>query len=497
MDCSAAGAALDNVSSSLNPSSLLSKAQFNSMLGGHSNLMPSGQSNVLASTGFAAPPAAASLQALSRAQLSDMEGAFYQQQDPMVQQASGPQTTQLPPPPQMQQQMHMQQQQMMAQQMNMMQNMHLANKQRFEQHKLEQAQWEQQHAAKMAQQKMAQQQLEQQADDFIDDLAANPATMAELAAAWKAAEAERQEEIATFGVEGPRQEYTFVTTASDEFKNLPDAFQVGVECFQNGEVKRAVSCFEEVLRTTPSRTEAWRFLGKCHCELDADDQAIVCLETAVQHDPYCLESLLQLGVSYVNEMDTVRAGRSLKAWIKHNPKYASITLQGPAHEADASDIHEVINLMKLAAAVSPDDANVMEALGVCYNVSKQFELAVDCLRLATTINPDSYETWNKLGATLANGKRPAEALECYERALAIKPRYARCWLNLAISHSNLKDYAEAARAYLQTLALAPSAVQCWSYLRLSLTCMERWDLLPFATSMEIDKFQGEFDFVML
>jgi len=196
-------------------------------------------------------------------------------------------------------------------------------------------------------------------------------------------------------------------------------------------------------------------------------------------------------------MDTVRAGRSLKAWIKQNPKYAAITLQATGDGEEGTNIHEVIELMKQAAAISPNDANVMEALGVCYNVSRQFELAVECLRSAVSINPESYSIWNKLGATLANGKRPAEALECYEKALAIKPRYARCWLNLAISHSNLKDYAEAARAYLQTLALAPSAVQCWSYLRLSITCMERWDLLPFAASMEIEKFKDDFDFVVI
>jgi peroxin-5 len=93
-----------------------------------------------------------------------------------------------------------------------------------------------------------------------------------------------------------------------------------VQRFEAGELKKAVACFEEALRASPSLTAAWRYLGKCHCELDADDEAIVCLETAVQHDPYCLDSLLQLGVSYVNEMDALRAGRSLKAWFQNNPK---------------------------------------------------------------------------------------------------------------------------------------------------------------------------------
>jgi Tfp pilus assembly protein PilF len=38
-------------------------------------------------------------------------------------------------------------------------------------------------------------------------------------------------------------------------------------------------------------------------------------------DPYSLPALLALGVSYVNELDSVRALQNLKAWVEHNPKY--------------------------------------------------------------------------------------------------------------------------------------------------------------------------------
>lgn len=58
-----------------------------------------------------------------------------------------------------------------------------------------------------------------------------------------------------------------------------------------------------------------------HAENDEDKRAIACLERAVDHDPHSLPTLLALGVSYVNELDSVRALQNLKAWIEHNPKY--------------------------------------------------------------------------------------------------------------------------------------------------------------------------------
>lgn len=41
---------------------------------------------------------------------------------------------------------------------------------------------------------------------------------------------------------------------------------------------------------------------------------------------YNLEALLNLGVSYVNELDSVRAIKNLRAWIAHNPLYHGLVV---------------------------------------------------------------------------------------------------------------------------------------------------------------------------
>ena len=140
-------------------------------------------------------------------------------------------------------------------------------------------------------------------------------------------------------------------------------------------------------------------------------------------------------------------------------------------------------------------ADVYEALGVVYNVSRDYDAAVDAFRRAIDVRPRDYQLRNKLGATLANGNRSDEALPLYKVALSLKPKYARGWLNMAISHSNLHNYSEAARCYLQTLSLNPEARHVWSYLRIALTCDEKWDLLPLAASQNLSAFKEHFDFV--
>ena len=92
--------------------------------------------------------------------------------------------------------------------------------------------------------------------------------------------------------------------------------------FQAGEIAEAVLAFQSNIAKHPEDcSESWRMLGSCHQEQDEDRRAITCLEKAVEQDPYNLDALLSLGVSYVNELDSTRSLKALKAWVSHNPKF--------------------------------------------------------------------------------------------------------------------------------------------------------------------------------
>ena len=249
-------------------------------------------------------------------------------------------------------------------------------------------------------------------------------------------------------------------------------------------------------------------LGQSHAEHDEDRRAIVCLERSVAEDPYNLDALLALGVSYVNELDSGRALRNLRAWVTHNPRYHGLEVTEDGY-SDGSLMDEVVQLMQSAAEFDGAqghqgrvgaaaaggesvDADVQVVLGVLYNVTRHFEGAAEALARAAEARPGDYSLWNKLGATRANSARSAEALPAYHRALAIKPRYARGWLNLGISHANLGQHGAAVRAYLHALELNPGARHIWNYLRMALGNMDRYDLVQLAAQQSVAAFRGDF-----
>lgn len=313
------------------------------------------------------------------------------------------------------------------------------------------------------------------------------------------------------------------TTTNNSTNNFPDdLYEQGLQYFEEGNISEAILCFESTIRNIePDHADAWRMLGRCHTENDEDTKAIACMMRSIERDPYSPETLLALGVAYVNELDHDRAVETIKSWVANHPLYAGMDMEGALKEEEdlygsdeqndfeegvkrgmreqtLAEMRDVERLLLRALDIdSTADAaaDVYEALGVVYNVSRDYDAAVDSFRRAIEVRPDDYQLRNKLGATLANSNRSEEALSSYRVALSLKPKYARGWLNMAIAHSNLHNYSEAARCYLQTLSLNQDARHVWSYLRIALTCDEQWDLLPLAASQNLTAFHEHFDFV--
>lgn len=127
-----------------------------------------------------------------------------------------------------------------------------------------------------------------------------------------------------------------------------------------------------------------------------------------------------------------------------------------------------------------------------YNVSRHYDLAIDAFTSASLSKPKDYTIWNKLGATYANNNQSLPALKAYHQALQIKPKYARGWLNLGISHANLGQLELAISSYLSALELNIKAKHIWNYTRITLSELERYDLITYAARNDIKTLRETF-----
>jgi len=295
-------------------------------------------------------------------------------------------------------------------------------------------------------------------------------------------------------------EYQFVDPAENPYMDHPHPFDKGLKLFQEGKISESILAFEAELHRNPENAECWQHLGIAHAENDKDNKAISALLRATKLNPDNRDAALALAVSYTNEMFRDEALDTLKAWLESHPEYQNIRIPSPDFAKDGYNFksyHDsVTDGFIMAANLRPNepDPDVQTALGLLFNLSMDYDKAVDCFRAALTMRPDDYQLWNKLGATLANSNHSDEALGCYYKALQIKPSYVRARANLGISYMALKDYIKAAQYFLGALEMHPEAKHIWTNLQMVFMSMDRPDLLEKAADMKTDLFKDEFEF---
>lgn len=315
----------------------------------------------------------------------------------------------------------------------------------------------------------------------------------------------------------PYKEYKF--DEENPMTNVENAFEKGKAFLAQGDIPSAVLCFEAAVKQDPENPEIWELLGFSQAENEKDPNAIAALNKALSFNPNNMPVLMALAVSYTNESMQNQALKMLVKWMKCNPKYEALVppqmLQAQESPLASSlmggpSLQDVQDLYIKAVQTSPNeiDGDIQEALGVLFNLSSEYDKAVDCFRAAVQVRPNSSKIWNRLVASLANGNRSVEAVEAYQRALDIQPGFIRARYNVGIICINLKAYKEAAEHLLTALnhqasSIARSGINVsspanqmsstiWITLRMVMSLMGRQDLQQAIDNRDLEILNREF-----
>uniref|UniRef100_A0A671YZI4 PEX5-related protein n=1 Tax=Sparus aurata TaxID=8175 RepID=A0A671YZI4_SPAAU len=307
------------------------------------------------------------------------------------------------------------------------------------------------------------------------------------------------------------------------YKDLPNAFEEGLKKSREGDLPNAVLLLEAAVLQDPHDSEAWQVLGTTQAENENEQAAIVSLQRCLELHPNNLPALMALAVSLTNTGMCNEACEALLRWLRHNPKYKHL-LKGKTHLMGSPNsqrrMSQAPNIGRHESSLQPEvkelfldavqnnsdsiDPDLQTGLGVLYNLSGEFNKAVEAFNTALSVRPEDYLLWNRLGATLANGDRSEEAVEAYTRALELQPGFIRSRYNLGISCINLGAHREAASNFLTALSLQRKSRSrqqshqvmsgnIWAALRIALSMLDQPELFQAANIGDLDLLMRAFN----
>ena len=228
---------------------------------------------------------------------------------------------------------------------------------------------------------------------------------------------------------------------------------------QRGELTRAKSLYQAVLKATPNHFDALHLSGVIEAQMHDPRSAVEKIRKALAADPrnaaaYGAFSNMGLALTQLGEFETALAAfdRSIALKADHAETHCR---RGDVLRA-LHQPYPALASYQQALALKTDYLAAHGNCGVVLCELEQWEAAIACFDRAIAIRPDCAEAYMNRGNALLELRQWAAALESYDRAIAIKPDFAEAYSNRGIALKELRHWDAALASTAQAIAIRPA-----------------------------------------
>jgi protein O-GlcNAc transferase len=125
------------------------------------------------------------------------------------------------------------------------------------------------------------------------------------------------------------------------------------------------------------------------------------------------------------------------------------------------DLNQAKQFCKKALKIQPNNAEILNLLGVIYFELKNFDPAIQYFKKALQFNPKSADAYFNLGNALKEDGNLNEAITYYQKALNLNPNLVGAYNNLGILYQNKQKFNEAISCYQKALQLNSNFVDAY------------------------------------
>ena len=169
-----------------------------------------------------------------------------------------------------------------------------------------------------------------------------------------------------------------------------------------------------------------------------------------------------------NQQRYAKAAHLSQSMTEHFPRFGFGWKVFGAAANQLGHSRDALAALQKAAALLPDDEEVLYNLGSTLHHLGQLDQAATCYRRALQIKPDYIEAHNNLGNILKDMGQMDGAAASYRRALQIRPDYAEALCNLGNALDQLGQPEDAEASFRKALQIRPDFIEALNSLALLL-----------------------------
>jgi len=221
-----------------------------------------------------------------------------------------------------------------------------------------------------------------------------------------------------------------------------------------GELDKAQSEYEAILKLSPGDKETHNRLGTVYAVRDHVDEAIAQFTAALP------------GTDSVNDLVALHQRRGdLASYKKDVDRIAAEYPTDPAIQGEMGQVYNALNQPYLASVyfkraldTDPQDLTSLNGLGLAYLNLHDYPNAINEFKMCLAVDPTVYPCQNNLGATELEASNYAAAKIALDRAYALAPERAETFVNYGYLADANMDWHAAVTDYAKAIAT-------WPYIR--------------------------------
>ena len=217
------------------------------------------------------------------------------------------------------------------------------------------------------------------------------------------------------------------------FPDVDDRCDEALALVEKGDVAKGHAILEDLRRQHPSYHTVLYAIGVCHCVKGETDEAIACLERAVEICPLLAHAHYNLGSSYCKKVDLEKAVNAYKAAIAADGPDGSV---GRAARERLDSLEAIVRTSGVTLSTHIRNQKIFDRGFAALRDGKP-RAAIEFFKQVLATQGNHVQSYGNMGLAYARLGDKQKALECLDKAIELDPQYEPALVNrLAVESLN-------------------------------------------------------------